>query len=253
MVRPPAEFGISLDRHGGEFRRGELDEHIGARGFQLGQLGLDVGIGHLVGGFSDDRQFAAEAVLQALQIFLAHAVVLVEDGDAAAWMVFENVLRIDLGFGRVGRQETHGPGKLLRLVPGRRARQREQLGHLLRVQIRLDRRVGVGADGAQGEENLIVLNELAGRLHDLDRVIRVVIGDDVDLAAVDAAFGVDLVHIGRDDLADDAVGRRRPGDGRRDADADFVGGRWSCVRAVTHCKTGHRGQRQRCAAPRRSQ
>ena len=48
MHRLPTDFGIALDRHGGEFRRGELHEDVGARGLELGDLGVDSGVRHLV-------------------------------------------------------------------------------------------------------------------------------------------------------------------------------------------------------------
>ncbi len=130
LQRPPTEFGGSLDRHDREFRRGELDEDVGAGGLELGHLGVDGGVGHLVWRLGHDRHLATEAVLQPLQIFLAHAILLIEDGDPAAGMVLQQILRKNLRFSRVGRQEADGPGKLVRLVPGRRTRQGKQVRDL---------------------------------------------------------------------------------------------------------------------------
>ena len=56
-------------------------------------------------------------------------------------------------------------------------------------------------------------------------IVAVVIGDHIDLAAVDTALGVDLVQIGRDDLGYDAIGGGRTGIWSGVADADFVGAR----------------------------
>ena len=251
MQRLPAEFGDAPDRHGREFRRGELDEDVGARGLELGELRIDGGIRDLVCGLGHDRHLAGEAVLQALQIFLAHPVVLIEDGDLAAGMGLQQILRKNLGFSGVARQKAHGPRKLARLVPGRRARQGEKLRHLLRVQIGLDRGVGVGADGRHRQENLVLLDELARHLQRLVGIVGVVIDDEIELAAVDAALGVDLVRIGRHDLGDDAVGGGRTGQGGGDANADFVAGRRRRIYAGGQRRTCHRGNRQRhrSAAP----
>jgi hypothetical protein len=51
--------------------------------------------------------------------------------------------------------------------------------------------------------------------------VGVVVGDEVDLAAVDAALGIDLVEIGRLRLADGSVGGRRSAVGHDVADLDF--------------------------------
>ena len=254
MHRLPAEFGISLDRHGGEFRRGELHEDVGARGLELGHLGVDVGVGHLVRRLGHDRNLAAEAVLQALDVVLAETIVLIEHRDLAARMVLEDILRIDVRFGLVAGQEAHGPGKLARLVPHRGARGDKELRDLLRVQIGVDRLAGVGAEARQDKENVVFLDELAGRLHRLGRVVGVVIGNEIDLAALDAALGVDLFEIGRDDLADHAIGRSRTGIGHGIADPDLVGGR-ARRRALPESRPRHRGKQQcRCsAAPRRGE
>ena len=254
MHRLPAEFGISLDRHGGEFRRGELHEDVGARGLELGDLGVDAGVGHLVRRLGHDRNLAAEAVLQALEVVLAETVILIEHRDLAARMVLQHILRIDMRFGLVARQEAHGPGKLARLVPHRGARGDEELRDLLRVQIGMDRLAGVGAEARQDKENVVFLDELAGRLHRLGRIVGVVIGNEIDLAAPDAALGVDLVEIGRHHLADHAIGGSRTGIGHGIADPDLVGAR-DRRRALPESRRRHRGQHQRrCrVAPRRSE
>jgi len=59
------------------------------------------------------------------------------------------------------------------------------------------------------QQYAILLDELVRGLDRLLRVVGVVIGDEIDLAAVDAAFGVDLLEIRGNRLADQAVGRGR--------------------------------------------
>jgi hypothetical protein len=165
MRRPPADFRVSLDRHGREFRRGEFHENVGAGGLHPGKIRIEVGIRDLVGNLDRDGHLAAETLLQALQVFRAHQVILIEDGNLAARMVLEQVLGIDVGFGHIGRQEAHGPRKLARLVHGLGARQGKQVRHLFRIQVGLDRRVGGSADGAHSKQNLVLLDQFAGHLN----------------------------------------------------------------------------------------
>ena len=124
--------------------------------------------------------------------------------------------------------------------------------HLLRVQIGLDRRVGVGADGSEREENVVFLDQLAGHRHGLGRLIGVIVADHIDLAAVDAAFGVGLFQIRDDALGDHAIGGSRTGIGRGVANTDFVGAR---RRTLPESRPRDRGKNQRrCdAAPRRGE
>jgi hypothetical protein len=79
--------------------------------------------------------------------------------------------------------------------------------------------------GVEDEQHLFLFHQLARLLHRLGRVVAVVQADEVDLAAVDAAFVVDLGEIGADGLADGAVGRRRARIRADAADLDFLVGR----------------------------
>ena len=86
----------------------------------------------------------------------------------------------------------HGPGEFLGIVPLGGAGGDEQLRHLLRIHVFLDRRIRRRAERIEDEEDLVALDQLAGLLDRLRRAVGVVIADEVDLAAVDAAFGIDL-------------------------------------------------------------
>jgi len=77
------------------------------------------------------------------------------------------------------------------------------------------------AHRANHREDLVLLDHLLRRQHRALRIVTAVFHDQLDLAAVDAAFGVDLVEIGRLRLADDAVGGRRSAVGHDAADLDF--------------------------------
>ena len=87
-------------------------------------------------------------------------------------------------------------------------RRDEQLRHLLGVHVFLDRGVAGRAQRIEDQQHLVGLDQLARLLDGLRRAVAVVIGDEVDLAAVDAAFGVDLVEIGGLGLADRGIGGR---------------------------------------------
>ncbi len=56
--------------------------------------------------------------------------------------------------------------------------------------------VGGGAERTEHHQHLVLLDQFAGLLDRLRRRIGVVERDEFDLAAVDAAFGIDLLEIG---------------------------------------------------------
>ena len=82
--------------------------------------------------------------------------------------------------------------------------------------------VGRGSERAEHQQHFFLLDQLAGLLDRLRRRVGVIEGDELDLAAVDAAFGVDLLEIGLLRPADDAEAGYRAAIGQRLADADFV-------------------------------
>ena len=124
-------------------------------------------------------------------------------------------------FALVVRLPAHGPGKVLRVAPFGRAGGDEQLRHLLGIHVFLDRRIGRRAEALENQQHFVALDQLARLLDGFRRAVAVVIGDEIDLAAVDAALGVDLVEIGGDRLADQAVSRGRPAVGIDIADLDL--------------------------------
>ena len=195
--------------------------------FQLDDLGVDGRLRDFVAFLGDDHRsrLGAEAVLQALQVILAVVVVLIEHADLGVRHFLENVLRVDLGFALVVGLPAHGPGEVLRIVPLGSAGGDEQLRHLLRVQVLLDRRIRRGAERIEDQQDFVAFDQLAGLLDGLRRAVGVVIADEVDLAAVDAALGVDLLEVGFFGLADHAIGGRRSAVGHDVADLDFgIGG-----------------------------
>ena len=176
-------------------------------------LGHDHGLG-----------LGAETVLEAFHVILTVVVVLIEDADFPVGIFLQQVFCVNAPFALVVRLPAHGPGEVLRVAPLGRAGGREQLRHFLGVHVFVDRRVGRRAEALEDQQHAVALDQLARLLDGFWRAIAVVIGDEIDHAAVDAAFGVDLLEVGRDRLADEPVGRSRPAVGIDIADLDlFVG------------------------------
>src|SRR5206468_966205 len=105
---------------------------------------------------------------------------------------------------------------------------------------------GLGAERLEDQEHLVALDQLARLLDRLRRTERVVIADEVDLAAIDAALDIVLVEIGRLRLADRAIGRRRAAIGHYVADLDFGVARTGIVFLLRAGRTrDHCGDRER--------
>ncbi len=192
-----SSFADLADRLGCELRQCEVEEDVRAARLQLDDVGLDRRLGRLVAALRDDhRRLVAEPVLQALEIVLAVVVVLVEDGDLRVRLFLQEILRIDARLGLVARLPADGPREVLRVVEFRGAGDHEQLRHLLLGQIPLDRRVDGGTGRSEHRQHLVAFDQLADLLDGLGRAARVIVGDEIDLAAVDAALGIDLLEVG---------------------------------------------------------
>ena len=227
MHRPPFQLGHLLDCLGCEFRRRDVDEHVGAGALQLDDMGIDRGLAGLVALLGDQNagRLVAEHFLQAGHVVLAEIVIGIEHRDFCIRPCLQNILREDSRLDAVARLKTHGPGKILRIVPLAGAGGKEQLRDFLRVVILLYRGLGRSTQRVEHQKHLVAFDQLAHLLHRLRRAVAVVVTDEVDLAAVDAALVVDHPEIGILGLADDAVGGSRAAIGFDIADLDFgVGG-----------------------------
>src|SRR5207248_3827491 len=81
--------------------------------------------------------------------------------------------------------------------------------------------VGRRAKGAEDQEDLVALDQLACLLDGFRWTVGVVIRNEVDPAAINTPFRVYLAKIGRLGPADDAVGRRWPAVRHNVADFDL--------------------------------
>ena len=79
----------------------------------------------------------------------------------------------------------------------------------------------LGADGVEDREDLVLLDELAGRVDRPRRVVAVVAPEVADLAPEDAAVGVDVLEVGVRARADGAEGRGRAAERDGAADQDL--------------------------------
>ena len=214
-------------------RGGEDDEDVGA---VLGDL-PDVCAHHRprVGdavrlGVDDLARVRAEPVLQPGEVVLAEGVVLVQDADLRARLVREDVLRVELGLARVVRLPAHRP-RLRRalanvvdaVAPVRVAGGEQHLRHLVLVEVLPRRQARRGTEAPDDREDVILLDELLHVRNGLGRVVPVVHGDVLDLAAMDAV--VLRVDVGEERLLgrrDRLVQRRRSGVRERAADLDLL-------------------------------
>ena len=178
---------------------------------------------------------AGEAVLQALEVVLAEVVVLVEHGDLGVRLFLHQELGVDARFALIAGLPSDGPRKVRRIVPLGGAGGDEQLRHLLGVQIFLDRGVGRRAEGVEDHQHLVALDELAHLFDGLRRAVGVVIRDELDLAAVDAAVLIDHLEVGFFGLADDAIGGGGTAVGHDVTDLDFGIGRTGVVLLLGEC------------------
>ncbi|MGY4300982.1 hypothetical protein ACVWXN_009077 [Bradyrhizobium sp. i1.4.4] len=206
-----------------------------------GSRGLVALLGH-----DQLRCLVSEHVLDAGEVVFAEIVVGIEDRDLRVRPLLQNVFCEDLCLDPVAGLEAHGPGKVLRVVPLAGAGGEEELRHLLGIVILLHGGLGRRAQRVEDQEDLVALDQLADLLHGLRRRVAVIIGNPVDLAAVDAALVVDHLEIGFLGLADDAVGGRGTGIGLDIADPDLGVGDAGVVRLLRIRGRGRKQRQRRC-------
>jgi hypothetical protein len=160
-------------------------------------------------------------LLQAVEDILAVVVVLIQHRDLSVRMIGREILAVDPSFVEERRLKCHRPGKIPRIVPFRSAAADEQMRDLLRVDVFVDGGVGGNPEHAEQQQDLVVLHQPARLLDRLGRAVRVVITDEPDGAAIDAALSVDLVKIRCLGLAEQAPCRSLTAVGHGVADLDL--------------------------------
>ena len=223
MRRLPADVGGLAYGLGRELGRADVDEGVRPRALERHHLAVHRGVAYLVGLLHDDALLGllAESVEHALEVVLAEVVVLHQDGHLGLGPRGQDVLGEGAAFELVGGLPAHGPGEVLRIAPARGTRGDEQLGHLALVHVAMHGLVVRGAQRAEHQQHAVALDQLARLLHALGGVVGVVGGEVGDLAAVDAALGIDLGEVGRMGLAYGSVGRHGTRVGHEVADADL--------------------------------
>src|SRR5690606_40941236 len=151
-------------------------------------------VGHLVALLGDDGDAGAlDGLLEAAGQVLAEVVVLVEDGDLGVGLLLLEVGGVDAGLGDVVGLPADGPRVLGVGAPLGCAGGDEHLRNLALVGVVPGGGGGGGAERLEEREHLLLLDQAAGLLDGLGRLVAVVADDDLDLAAVDAALLV--VHV----------------------------------------------------------
>ncbi len=193
---------------------------------QLRQLRGDVGCRVLVRLRRDDRRaLPGDRPREAARHVLAELRVLEEDGDPRLRASLDEIAAVDAALAAVALEEANRP----RVLRRRRAERLgavcgEDLGDLLRVEVVANGEVVRRPDGVEDRRDPVLLDELAGELNGLRRVVRVVVVAVLDLAAVDAAAGVDPVEVRLRAGCDRAEGGCLAGERDRSSDQDGRGG-----------------------------
>jgi len=143
---------------------GIVQEHIGAAGGQLDNLGIDGGVVVFVGfRGNDDSPAAFEVALHRLDDLATIFVITVEHGDLRHRLHPCDVMNTDTDLGAGDRWESDAPGQLVRGRPPMRAcGVEEQVRHLLGIDVIADREVLVLAERRSRSSGMSLLT-LRGR------------------------------------------------------------------------------------------
>ena len=109
-------------------------------------------------------------------------------------MVLQNVVAENTADCLIVRLEPHSPRELIGLSPFRGAGGDKQMRHLLFIHVLVDGRIGRRAKGLESESHFVFFHQLADLFLGLRRAVAVIICNKFDLAAMDTAFGVDLLE-----------------------------------------------------------
>ena len=115
----------------------------------------------------------------------------------------------------------------------------KQLWNFLGVEVALHRNVLSRPQRGEHQQHFVLLHQLAGLLHRLGRVVRIVQGHEVDLATVHTARGVDLVKVSLHGFAAGAIRRCRAGVRVEVTEFDFG---IACTGVVFFLGMGGKGQ-----------
>ena len=190
--RLPADVVGLADRLRREFRRRGDHEHVGAGGLQRDDLRVDGRLGGLVGRLLDDHAgvVGAEPFLEADQVILAEAVVLIEHRDLGVGLGREDVLGEDARLDLVVRLPADRPREMLGIGELLAPVATNSCGTLLSLRYCRIASVGRGAERVEQEGDLLLLDQPANLFDGLRRAVAVVEADELDLAAVDPALSL---------------------------------------------------------------
>src|SRR6266481_1903198 len=116
-------------------------------------------------------------------------------------MIFEKILGVDVRLGLIAWLPTDAPWERIRAIPPAGAAHYEKLRDFLVVQVVLNSGIRLRAERRTDEQNLVLFDELADHFRRFPWIIGVIRRNKLDLAAVDAAFRVNLREVGGNRLA----------------------------------------------------
>src|SRR6516225_2461793 len=190
----PTQRCSLADRLNGELWRRLVEENVGARELQADHLGIYGRIRCLMGLFRDNPHSAAQSSFETFHVVTAKVGVLVQDADLAFRLMLKKVFRKNSPLGDECRLEPNGPRKILWIAERCHAARYEQLRYLSLIHVFTDC-YGTDTQALENQQDFVVFNELTSLFDPFGRVIGVVIGNELDPAAVDATLGIDLVEI----------------------------------------------------------
>ena len=117
---------------------------------------------------------SAQAVLETIEVVFAVIVVLHQHRNFGIGLVGQNMLCIQLAFGVVIGVEANGPRIVFRIVPLRCACGQEHVRHFLGIHVLVNSGIRRCAEGAQGQQNFILLHQTANHLHRFGRAVAIV-------------------------------------------------------------------------------
>ena len=116
--------------------------------------------------------------------------------------------------------------------------------HFLRIDV-LDSGADAGStEWAEQEGHFIALDKLPSLLHRLWRAVRIIVGDEIDLAAVDATALVDRIDVGDQTLP--GIAERRRGTTKRERSPHLHFGARDAGRLRTRLRAGNRHADRGC-------
>ena len=215
MQRLPAEFGHLADRLRRRLAGGDVVENVGARLRQVDQLGIDRRLGQIVALLHDHLGGAAGICQHLLERRRGSRGRNRRSGRGCRSWRSASTLTTCLARMRASVGYSGSPAMVHLKFFGSfhfdAPVLSRQLRHALRVEIFVHGGLRRGAERAEQRQHFLLLDQPPRRLDAFRRAVGIVHGEELDLAAVDAALLVQHLEIGLADPAEHAIERAGAG------------------------------------------